>query len=156
LLKRSEMHIYPRCFVAGNFFSKIVNLKKYLQNENFEFYVKNYLANDLIAENSTYLPALLSFAESVYSDLIDEYKFKIGITSFLKEFKDGILDWAFAVIFTSELNMALYEHLENGRLFISDTRLLTENIFLEQKVLDKIKQKFIDALMGVKKDIEKK
>ena len=145
------MQIYPRCFVAGNFFSDIVNLKKYLQNENFEFYIKNYLANDIIAENSTYLPALLSFAESAYSDLSDEYKFKIGITSFLKEFKDGILDWAFAVIFTSELNPALYTHLENGRLFISDTRLLTENIFLEQKILEKNKQKFIDALMGIKK-----
>jgi hypothetical protein len=150
------MIIYPRSFIAGNFFSDIIDLKKYLQNEHFEFYIKNYLANDVITENSKYLPLFLSFAESVYSDLIDEYKFKIGITSFLKEFKDGILDWAFAVIFTSELNPALYTHLENGRLFISDTRLITENIFLEQKVLDKIKQKFIDALMGIKKDIEKK
>lgn len=150
------MIIYPRCFVAGNFFIKIINLKKYLQNENFEFYIKNYLANDLITENSKYLPILISFAESAYSDLTDEYKFKIGITSFLKEFKDGILDWAFAVIFTSELNPALYTHLENGRLFINDTRFITENIFLEQKVLEKNKQKFTDALIQVKKDIENK
>ena len=144
------MIIYPRCFVAGNFFSDIVNLKKYLKNEHFEFYIKNYLANDLIAENSKYLSIFISFAESVYSDLPQDYKFKIRITSFLKEFQDGILDWAFAVIFSSELNIALYEHLENGKLFISDTRLLTENIFLEQKVLEKNKQKFTDAIIGVK------
>lgn len=145
-----NMIVYPRRFVAANFFSKFVNFKKYLENEHFEFYIKNYLANDLIAENSKYLPLLMSFADSVYSDLPADYKFKIGITSFLKEFQDGITDWAFAVIFSSELNTALYQHLEKGKLFISDTRFITNDIFEEQKILDKVKQKFVDGLMGVK------
>jgi hypothetical protein len=105
----------------------------------------------LINEKSKYMPILLSFAESVYSDLTNDYKFKIGISSFLKEFQDGITDWAFAVIFTSELNPALYEHLEKGKLFISDTRLLTENIFHAQKILDSIKEKFADKLLGKEK-----
>jgi hypothetical protein len=145
------MIVYPRRFVAASFFNKIINIKKCIPNEHFEFYIKNYLANDLINEKSKYMPILLSFAESVYSDLTNDYKFKIGISSFLKEFQDGITDWAFAVIFTSELNPTLYEHLEKGRLFISDTRLLTENIFHEQKILDSIREKFTDKLLGKEK-----
>jgi hypothetical protein len=145
------MIVYPRRFVAANFFYSLINIKNCITNEHFEFYIKNYLANDLINEKSKYMPILLSFAESVYSDLTNDYKFKIGISSFLKEFQDGITDWAFAVIFTSELNPALYEHLEKGKLFISDTRLLTENIFHQQKILDSIKEKFTDKLLGKEK-----
>jgi len=145
------MIVYPRRFVSANFFSKFVNFKKYIDNEHFEFYIKNYLANDLISENSKFMPAILSFAESVYSELSEDYKFKIGISNFLKEFQDGLTDWAFAVIFASELNPTLYEHLEKGKLFVSDTRIITENIFIKHKAVEKVKQKFVDALMGVKK-----
>ena len=71
------MIVYPRRFVSANFFSKFVNFKKYIDNEHFEFYIKNYLANDLISENSKFMPAILSFAESVYSELSEDYKFKM-------------------------------------------------------------------------------
>jgi len=145
------LHIYPRQFVAMNFFNNIVVFKKLLDNEHFEFYIKNFLANDVITENSKYMQKLLDFAESVYSDLSEDYKFKIGVTNFLKEFHDGITDWAFAVIFTSELNPALYEHLEKGKLFISDTRIITDHMIQETSTLEKIKRKFADALMGIKK-----
>ena len=146
-----KMIIYPRSFVSRYFFEKVIKLKKFLFNEHFEFYVKNYLANDLIAENSNYLNLFMKFAEDVYSDLPDDYKFKIGITSFLKEFKDGLSDWAFAVIFTSELNPSLYAHLEKGRLFISDTRLLTQEIFITKNALSNAQKTFADELVGWKK-----